>query len=196
MSEDSIRPGDLAGQSDRFILLSGCSGGGKSTLLAALQQRGFRTFEEPGRQIVKEQQAIGGPGLPWRDAGLFCELCVSRAMNQMAQAAAADDLAFFDRGIVDAVAFLDYLGRPVPAHLETAARRMRYNTQVFMTPPWPEIFSGDSERRHGLDEAIAQYQPGLATFRRLGYRPLELPRTGVEERVQFLLDGLAREGMI
>ena len=37
---------------DRFIILSGCSGGGKSTLLAELARRGFATVEEPGRRIV------------------------------------------------------------------------------------------------------------------------------------------------
>jgi len=31
------------------IVLSGCSGGGKSTLLMELARLGFQTFEEPGR---------------------------------------------------------------------------------------------------------------------------------------------------
>jgi predicted ATPase len=37
---------------DRFVVISGCSGGGKSTLLAELARRGYRTVEEPGRRIV------------------------------------------------------------------------------------------------------------------------------------------------
>ena len=40
---------------DNFFVLSGCSGGGKSTLLAALARRGFATVEEPGRRIVAEE---------------------------------------------------------------------------------------------------------------------------------------------
>jgi predicted ATPase len=50
---------------NRFILLSGCSGGGKSTLLAELAQRGFATIEEPGRRVVREELASGGDALPW-----------------------------------------------------------------------------------------------------------------------------------
>jgi predicted ATPase len=53
VSESDYQLDDI-GDADRFIVLSGCSGGGKSTLLAALQRRGFAVFEEPGRQIVKE----------------------------------------------------------------------------------------------------------------------------------------------
>jgi len=33
--------------SDRFVVLSGCSGGGKSTLLAELARRGHSVVEEP-----------------------------------------------------------------------------------------------------------------------------------------------------
>ena len=36
-------------------MISGCSGGGKSTLQEELGQRGYATVEEPGRRIVKEQ---------------------------------------------------------------------------------------------------------------------------------------------
>jgi predicted ATPase len=36
--------------SERFVLLSGCSGGGKSALLAELHARGYHVVEEPGRR--------------------------------------------------------------------------------------------------------------------------------------------------
>jgi predicted ATPase len=48
-----------------FFVITGCSGGGKSTLLSELEQRGYRVFPEPGRQVVKAQQSVDGDGLPW-----------------------------------------------------------------------------------------------------------------------------------
>ncbi len=62
MDESAYSIDAMAAARDFFVVLSGCSGGGKSTLLAELGRRGFRTFAEPGRQIVKEQTAIGGNG--------------------------------------------------------------------------------------------------------------------------------------
>jgi predicted ATPase len=50
-----------------FVTISGCSGGGKSVLLAELRQRGFATIEEPGRRIVAEEIKRGGRVLPWID---------------------------------------------------------------------------------------------------------------------------------
>lgn len=52
---------------DHLFVISGCSGGGKSTLLSELERRGFSTVAEPGRAIVKEQLCSGGTALPWED---------------------------------------------------------------------------------------------------------------------------------
>ena len=55
--EDDYQPRLIAEKTDRLVVLSGCSGGGKSSLLTELGRRGFGAFEEPGRQVVKEQIA-------------------------------------------------------------------------------------------------------------------------------------------
>jgi predicted ATPase len=56
---------------ENFVTISGCSGGGKSTVLAELQQRGFATIEEPGRRIVAEEIKRDGRALPWIDPVAF-----------------------------------------------------------------------------------------------------------------------------
>ena len=37
---------------DRFVVISACSSGGKSTLIAELGKRGYAVVDEPGRRIV------------------------------------------------------------------------------------------------------------------------------------------------
>jgi len=172
---------------DRFIIVTGCSGGGKSTLLAELARRGHRTVAEAGRQIVREQDWTGGDALPWTNPVRFAELAVSRAVHGLILAAGEPGLVFFDRGPVDQLAGLERLGLPVPASVSGAAARCRFNRTVFVAPPWPEIFAGDAERRHGLDEALSEYGPLLETYERLGYRLVELPRVSVAERAAFVL---------
>ena len=93
--------------SARLVVVSGCSGGGKSSLLAEMARRGYQVMPEPGRQIVKEQTYIGGDGLPWANIPKFVELCVSRAMYFYNAARPADRCVLFDRSIVDAVAALE-----------------------------------------------------------------------------------------
>lgn len=55
----------------RHVVLSGCSGGGKSTLLSALGRRGWVVVPEPGRRIVEEEQRGDGRALPWVDLAAF-----------------------------------------------------------------------------------------------------------------------------
>jgi predicted ATPase len=53
---------------DRFIVISGCSGGGKSTLVAELARRGYASVEEPGRRIVEDEKRapeLRSPGSTW-----------------------------------------------------------------------------------------------------------------------------------
>jgi predicted ATPase len=134
MSESTYRLANLREQSDRFIMLSGCSGGGKSTLLTALERRGFTVFEEPGRQIVKEQQFLEGNALPWTNPLQFVELSVSRSIHQMMVAARLNQQSFFDRGIVDAISFLEHLSLPIPLYLENAVKQLRYHRRAFSSP--------------------------------------------------------------
>ncbi len=87
----------------RRIALSGCSGGGKSTLLEALAQRGFRTFAEPGRRIVRAALETGEGPLPDQDLSGFARAAAELARCDF-EAAAGVDLAFFDRTVIDAAA--------------------------------------------------------------------------------------------
>lgn len=167
------------------VILSGCSGGGKSTLLAALADRGFATVPEPGRRIVAAAQAGKGGTLPWDDLAGFARQALAMARQDRAQAPQVGDWVFFDRGLIDAAVALAHATGQPPAGL--LAGTPRYHQQVFLTPPWPEIFRQDAERRHGLDAAIAEYDRLTAAYAALGYQVIVLPKAPVPQRVAFVL---------
>ena len=92
-----------------FVTISGCSGGGKSTLLAELRRRGFPTIDEPGRRIVVEELKRNGRALPWVDAVAFARLAIEVSLADRAAAEASAPWVFFDRGLIDAAAALEHL---------------------------------------------------------------------------------------
>nr|WP_298096635.1 AAA family ATPase [uncultured Shinella sp.] len=170
---------------DRFIVLSGCSGGGKSTLLEELRRRGHATVEEPGRRIVQEELASGGTALPWLDLTAFARRAIAMALADREAMRDQTGLVFFDRGLIDAAAALEaQTGEPVLASL---AAQHRYNAHVFLTPPWPDIYVGDPERRHGFEAALAEYERLERTYPALGYETVILPKVSVAERADVLL---------
>ncbi len=171
-------------------MISGCLGGGKSALITELGRRGYAVVQEPGRRIVREELASGGSALPWVDGIGFARRARAMALADRVAASTLNGWVFFDRGLIDAVAALQHLtGEPV---LNALAQDHRYHRRVFLTPPWPEIYTTDPERRHDLDAALAEYSRLLGVYPSLGYEVSIVPKTGVVERADFVLDTLAR----
>jgi predicted ATPase len=70
-----------AADCDRFFVITGGPGSGKSTLVAALAARGYPHMPEAGRAIIRDQVAIGGEALPWSDRRAFAELMLGRELR-------------------------------------------------------------------------------------------------------------------
>lgn len=170
---------------NRFVIISGCSGGGKSTLLAELARRGHAVVEEPGRRIVQEEVARNGTALPWLDLAAFLRRAIAMALADREVAASQSGWVFFDRGLIDAAVGLEHATGELV--LQALGQGHRYHRHVFLTPPWPEIYVTDPERRHGFDAAVAEYERLLAAYPALGYEVTILPKVSVAERADFVL---------
>lgn len=93
---------------------------------------------------------------------------------------------FFDRGLVDAAAALEHLtGEPILAAL---GQTHRYHMRVFLTPPWPEIYVTDDDRRHDLVDAIAEYERLCHSYDSLGYATVILPKVCDADRADMVLE--------
>lgn len=176
---------------DHLFVVTGGPGAGKTTLIEALGRRGVASMPEAGRAIIRDQVEIGGAALPWGDRALYAELMLGWELRSHHAAAAMAGPVVMDRGVPDVAGYLTLIGLPVPAHVEAAARRFRYNARVFLAPFWAEIYARDAERKQDPEEAEATCRTVAATYARLGYELVELPLCGVEERADFVLRQMA-----
>lgn len=167
------------------IMISGCSGGGKSTLLAALARRGLSTVAEPGRRIIAEERAGDGLAHPWVDPAAFARRAIAMSIADHER---AWGITFFDRGVVDAAVALAATGQQRPAAVDTH----RYD-RLFLAPPWPEIYENDEDRRHSLEKALSDYERVRQAYLDAGYEPVMLPRDTVDARTDFVLASLKAE---
>src|SRR5262249_56064719 len=94
---------------ESFVTISGCSSGGKSTLLAELRRRGFATIDEPGRRIVAEELKRCGRALPWVDGVAFARRAIEVSLADRALAEASAGWVFFARGLIDPPPPLEHL---------------------------------------------------------------------------------------
>lgn len=179
--------------SNRFHIITGGPGSGKTTLIDALRARGFACSVEAGRGIIQDQVAINGRALPWRDPLLFAELMLCWEMRSYRIAELTNGPVFFDRGVPDVLGYLLLMNIPAPDYMQKAAREFCYSRFVFIAPPWREIFHQDVERKQDFEEAQRTYEALASAYTALGCRLVELPCIGIKERCEFILDHLGNE---
>jgi predicted ATPase len=173
--------------SERFFVLTGGPGAGKTTLIEALRAAGFATAPEAGRAIIRDQLAIDGPATHQNNPELFAELMLAFDIRSYRQALDEAGPVFFDRGVTELAGYHRMMGLPAPTHFRAAAEKFRYNAKVFVAPPWPEIFANDSERKQSLGEAVRTHDAAVKTYQEFGYEITPLPKASVEERLRFVL---------
>lgn len=96
---------------------------------------------------------------------------------------------FFDRGLVDAAAALEYAEGIAISHSLYGTER--FHGQVFLAPPWPAIFRADDDRRHDMEAAVAEYERLIVAYGDLGYEIVILPKAPVGARADFIVERLS-----
>ncbi|WP_372573752.1 AAA family ATPase [Ruegeria jejuensis] len=174
----------------RRIVLSGCSGGGKSTLLREMARRGYATIPEPGRRIIAEERQSGGQALPWRDPAAFCHRAIEMAIEDAARA--IGDPVIFDRSALDALIWFDRTGTELAQTTRDRVLRIGYDRQIYLTPPWPEIFETDDDRKHGMADALAEFEALCDRLPQYGFETILVPKQPVLARAGWFEGQLSK----
>lgn len=170
-------------------IITGGPGFGKTALIKELRSRGYLCSDEFARDLIQQQINIGGDLLPWIKPRQFQEE-ILRRRKDFFESVPDQTLAFADRGIPDQLAFARYRGFGIPVLLHESVNQYRYALQVFVTPPWPEIYSTDPIRKETMEEAILIHQAIITTFSKLNYELIELPLLPVSQRADFIFQHL------
>ena len=167
------------------IIITGAPGTGKTSILNKLQQKGFSVFEEVARAAIKEELLVNSDVLPWKNLNAFSKKVLPLQISNHQKA--INGLNFYDRGIPDIAAYQKKSNEDIFEELEKAIQEYRYHSTVFITPPWPEIYAIDDERKERFEEAMLIHEYLVKYYTKYNYQLIEIPKLSVEERVIFLL---------
>ncbi|MEH0712159.1 ATP-binding protein [Vibrio owensii] len=175
---------------NNLIVFTGGPGAGKTSVIEKLIEVGYICAPEVGRKVIKQQVALDGDALPWKDKIAFRDEMVREEKKHHQAFEQLNELVFFDRCIVDSYGYSQLENLPIPQALMDACQRIRYANPVFIFPPWEAIFANDEERKQDFAEAVRTYQAMVATYQQHGYELIEVPTMSIEQRVDFILERL------
>lgn len=175
---------------NNFFILTGGPGSGKTSVLEALKNCGYVVVPEVARSIIKEQQSFGGEATHAGNRIAFCNLMLNQSVTDYKNHLIVPQTVFFDRGIPDLYGYAKRFCNGITEEIEQATKLYRYNPTVFLFPPWPEIYNEDTERKQDFNEAMDTYQVVKEAYKVCGYQIIEIPKTTINERVEYILQRL------
>lgn len=165
------------------IILTGGPGAGKSSLLEALRGKGFACRKEAARRVIEQHYSKNYT--PWGDRQSFLREVCAQIQKDLQEP--IHGLTFCDRGMPDCLAYAREACLPVPELLHTFDPFAYYHRQVFVLPPWLQIYCRETARQQEFTEAVSLYHSIVSTYEAYGFQLIEVPPLPVEERTAFVL---------
>lgn len=174
-----------------IVVIIGGPGTGKTTIIDGLITKGYCCYPEISREVTMEAKKQGIEQLFLENPLLFSELLLEGRKKQFQNATSEPhNIVFLDRGIPDVLAYMHYIGDSYPAFFDHACREHIY-TKIFILPPWEEIYVSDEARYENFEQAKLIYNHLTETYKKYGYKLIEVPKGTVDERISFILEVLS-----
>lgn len=168
-----------------------------------LEAAGHYCFHEVIRRMTTEAKEEGDPTtfvsnpltfVP--DPLLFNRQLIAARKSDFTRASELKNpVVFYDRGIPDVLAYMDYFAQEYQKQFISYCMDFRYD-RVYILPPWEAIYISDDERLETFGEALEIHQYLLQSYERYGYAPIQVPKATVKERVAYILLDLTRENYL
>ena len=172
------------------IVLIGGPGTGKSSILNELISRGFDCMPEISREVTLKAQQKGVDQLFLSKPLLFSDLLLKGREKQFLDANKSKEaFVFFDRGIPDVHAYLEFFKTDYPDYFIEKSKKHLY-TKVFMLPPWEDIYTSDNERYESFEQAVKIHHHLKKTYLKIGYKISVVPFGTIQERTNYILDAI------
>jgi len=181
------------------VVITGAPGTGKTSIVSGLENKGYHCFHEIIRDMTSKakkegpsDEFISNPLVFVEDALQFNkDLLHGRTQHYHKALKTNVPISFFDRGIPDVLAYMDFFGQSYDQEFITPCQVHRYDS-VFIVPPWKEIYVSDNERLETFEEAENIHHALMNTYAQFGYDPIEVPKDAIPKRIDFILETLKK----
>lgn len=167
----------------------GTPGCGKTSIIRALEIKGYFVVNEAATDVIAHEQ-MQGNAEPWKHPNFIDIIIKLQRQRQMQVAKVFSELQFFDRSPVCTYALAIYLGfEPTPSLLKEIERIKEddvYQKQVFFIENLG--FCNPTEaRKINFEESLIFEKIHSEAYARFGYDCIKIPFASELERVDIIL---------
>ena len=167
----------------RWTVITGAPSSGKTTVIRALEKKGFPVVHEVARSIIDREMARGLTLEQIKAEPDRFENAILAEKLAIESRLAENEEIFFDRGVPDSIAYFQLEGLD-PAAPQAASRIRRYR-RVWFFDRLPDV----PDRVRAEDDAAAARIERLllGAYGRLGYRVIRSPVAPVGDRIEQIV---------
>jgi len=173
------------------VVITGGPGAGKTSLLTALADLGYKTVQESARAVIAERLAAGKTARP--EPQDFALEILRRDIDKFTAIANSAEWVFFDRGVIEAIKGAIEVGALLESEVNTMVGSFPFHPLVFILPPWQAIYVTDTERDHTFDHSVKVHKKLVHWYSSCGYQLHEVPYLPVSARASHVLDTITSQ---
>jgi predicted ATPase len=172
----------------RYIL-TGTPGSGKTSMIKALQERGYRVVDEAATDVIAQEQKLGNME-PWKHPSFVDHITSVQKKRQLETSSLGVELQFYDRSPICTYALAQYLDFTPSAILLDEIERIKsqniYESQVFFMENlgFCELTGA---RKISFEESLEFEQVHLDAYAQWRYECIKIAPTSIEHRVEEII---------
>lgn len=173
----------LRAMTKRYIL-TGTPGSGKTSIINALEKKGYFVVEEAATDVIACEQKLGNRE-PWKNPDFIDKIIILQKQRQL-QASA--DVQFYDRSPICTYALAVYLRFETSFTLLQEIERVRglYESQVFFIENLG-FCEPNTARTISFEEALKFEKVHLDAYRKFGFECIHIKPASVAARLEVIL---------
>tara|TARA_B100002019_G_scaffold190413_1_gene164597 strand:+ start:265 stop:807 length:543 start_codon:yes stop_codon:yes gene_type:complete len=169
------------------IVLTGGPSSGKTSIIKNLKKLGFLCFDEVARELFFETSVLNSFK---KNPLLFSKKIINKRIDHYLisennTSNAKRNLCFFDRGIHDSIAYLNYI--EVKNDYEKKLKRFNYSL-IFLLELNKNFFENDINRSESFDQSKLIHNEIELIYKKFNFEIIKVPWMNIEKRTNFILD--------